>query len=140
MIFPITVFSFKKKTRRILGRYSKLSIEEMTLDECHDLFNNFLSVPLKKWYVAVENDTALMTILGKIHSKDKNAFNVINITSHTVSANQVKELKKLSDLLVKDENFIKALDSKNKTEFTKYLSNNKKVNDLYEKYFTIYGG
>lgn len=140
VIFPITVFSFKKKTIRILGRYSKLLIEEMTFDECHDLFNNFLSVPLKKWYVAVENDTALMTILGKIHSKDKNAFNVINITSHTVSANQVKELKKLSDLLVKDENIAKAFNSKNKKEFTKYLSNNKKVNDLYEKYFTIYGG
>lgn len=140
VIFPITVFSFKKKTRRILGRYSKLLIEEMTFDECYDLFNNFLSIPLKKWYVAVENDTALMTILGKIHSKDKNAFNFINITSHTVSANQVKELKKLSDLLVKDENIAEALNSKNKKEFTKNLSNNKKVNDLYEKYFTIYGG
>lgn len=140
VIFPITVFSFKKKRRRILRKYSKLLIEEMTLDECYDLFNNFLSVPLKKWYVAVENDTALMTILGKIHSKDNNAFNIINITSHTVSANQVKELKKLSDLLVKDENITKALDSKNKKEFIKYLSNNKKINDLYEKYFTIYGG
>ena len=140
VIFPITVFSFKKKTRRTLERYSKLLIEEMTFDECHDLFNNFLSVPLKKWYVAIENDTALMTILGKIHSKDKNAFNVINITSHTVSANQVKELKKLSDVLVEDENIAKSLNDKNKEEFTKYLSNNKKIKDLYERYFTIYGG
>jgi pyruvate,water dikinase len=139
-IFPITAFSFSKKIKMILSSYSKLPIEKMSFYECHDLFKDFLSVPLKKWYIAVENDTGLMTLLGKIHSKDKDAFNTINITSHTVSANQVKELKKLSDLLMKDDNIKNALISKNIDGFNKYLSDNKKAKDLYEKYFIIYGG
>ncbi|MCF7834368.1 MAG: hypothetical protein K9L98_03830 [Candidatus Pacebacteria bacterium] len=140
VIFPVTVFSFKKKIKKILRSYSKLPIDQMSLDECHELFQNFLSVPLKKWYIAVENDTALMTILGKIHLKDKDAFNTINITSHTVSANQVRELKKLSDLLVKDQNIAQAIISKNKEDFTQCLLNNKKLKDLYDRYFIIYGG
>jgi len=139
-IFPITAFSFKTKIKKILSEYSKLPIEKISFNKCNDLFKDFLSAPLKKWYVTVENDTALMTLLGKIYSKDKNAFNSINITSHTVSANQVRELKKLSDLLMSDGNIAKTLNGKNKNEFTKCLLNNKKANDLYEKYFITYGG
>lgn len=140
LFFPITVFSFKKNIKKILRRYSKISMDQMSFDECRDLFQNFLSVPLKKWYIAVENDTALMTILGKIHLKDKDVFNTIDITSHTVSANQVKELKKLSDLLVKDESLAKALFDKNKEDFDKCLLENKKLKDLYDNYFVTYGG
>lgn len=139
-IFPLTVFLFMKKTKKILAKYSKLSIEDISFEECNKIFRDLLSSPLKKWYIAVENDTVLMTLLGKIHTNGKDAFNAVNITSNTVSAKQVSELKKLSDLLMEDAYIAKALDLKNKEEFDKYLLMNEAAKCSYEKYFTVYGG
>jgi rifampicin phosphotransferase len=138
--FPFTAFYFKRRIKKILNKYSQLQIEKMSFNECRDLFQDFLSAPLKRWHVAVENDTGLMTLLGKIYAKDEKAFNAIKITSHTVSANQVRELKNLSDLLMSDKNIADALTNKNKNKFNDYLLANKQVKDSYDKYFNIYGG
>jgi pyruvate,water dikinase len=138
--FPLTVFSFKSWVKKQLGIYSRMPIAEMTLAECEKLFQGLLSVTLKKWYITVENDTALMTLMGKMHSKDKEIFNTIRITAHTVSASQIQELKDLSSLLMVDKEIAKAISEKSKDKFTEGLNANKKLKRHYDDYFVTYGG
>jgi rifampicin phosphotransferase len=140
IFFPITVFLFKNNIKKTLARYARISIEEMTYEECISLFYKLLKGPLTSWYIAVENDTALMTLLGKIHSTDKNSFNETRITSDTVSANQVVELKKMADVLMGDPHMSDAISNKDHIAFTKELSRNIVAQNTYNEYFVTYGG
>lgn len=140
IFFPITVFLFKNNIKKTLARYARISIEEMAYEECISLFYKLLKGPLTSWYIAVENDTALMTLLGKIHSTDKNSFNETRITSDTVSANQVKELKRMADVLMGDTEIANTVFNKNHQQFMKEISNNQSIRKIYEEYFVTYGG
>lgn len=138
--FPIIASNFKNWIKKQLDKYSSLPIAEMPFAECEKLFWGLVSGPLKRWYVTVENDTALMTLMGKIHSEDKEIFNLIRITAHTVSANQVKELKKMSSLLMADKKIVQAINEKSKEKFTQGLAANLPLKKNYEAYFATYGG
>jgi pyruvate,water dikinase len=140
ILFPITAYRFKIWIKKKLAYYSSQPIAEMSFSECEKLFKEIQSITLKKWYVTVENDTALMTVLGKMHSQDKGVFNSIRITTHTVSANQINELGNLSSLLMADRNIALAVDEKNKVRFLEGLAANKELNKIYTEYFTTYGG
>jgi len=140
ILFPITVYRFKIGIKKRLTYYSNQPIAEMSFSECEKLFKEIQSTTLKKWYVTVENDTALMTVLGKMHSQDKGVFNSIRITTHTVSANQINELGNLSSLLMADRNIALAVNEKNKVRFLEGLAANKELNKIYTEYFTTYGG
>lgn len=138
--FPVAVFRFKRSVRAALAKYSRLTIETMTFDECEALFRKLVSELLTRWYVAVENDTVLMTLLGRANSKSKDVFDLMSITSHTVSADQVKRVKQLADVLMEDEAVASAIHKKDSATFVGCLSANKKAREQYEEYFSIYGG
>jgi pyruvate,water dikinase len=138
--WPITVFLFKRNIKRKLHQYRKTSIESYDIEGCKREFQNLIHGPLRKWYITVENDTVLMTLLGRIHTQYSNNLTTERLTSRSVSADQVVELQELAIRLMGDSSIASTIVAKNKELFLELLERNSVLKDLYEQYFLIYGG
>lgn len=148
--FPIVLWkllTFKRVriafTQRVRNDFERLAHYPWTSATQGDLRNLWRTIEtnwLRRWYITVENDTALMTLLGwaekKFHPDQLQTF----LSLETPSVAQLREFHRQAKALCAVAPILGALKSQDQAAFSAALAAHPALASSWERYLATYGG
>lgn len=144
VIYKLFLFSRKmrdldREVRALLSEASNWPIQLLSEKEIQlkidFLFNGILS----KWYLTVENDTAMMTLFALI-SKGKSKLELLDFLDfHSVSTDQVAALEAIAKAVCAHDELFQSLKQEDEVVFKQQLSKYPELENQYQDYLSRFG-
>ncbi len=127
IILPFKINYFKYKIKKRLDYYYSLNWNEMSSDELISNLNLIKKEFIKPWHITIENDFLLMSWLGYIKKKQKEEHLYSSLAFISGNSEQLFQLKRISKMIMEDEDLEKNLNSLNTYSFLNELNKNLKI-------------
>ncbi|MBP9548471.1 MAG: hypothetical protein KBE86_04900 [Chitinophagales bacterium] len=140
LFFPITLWQFTKATNKILNQSINILKKKQTNASCLQYLEKLETGILRKWYITVENDTILMTILGK-QSKTTNPQRINEVLqSKTKSGDQLIALHLLAKDILNNSVLTSHLEQNDIIGFKFSLNTLPSLQQMWSDYILQFGG
>lgn len=138
--FDQTIGTFRKQLKKTFDAYAAKDISQLTVSQTQRELKRLVNGILRKWYLTVENDTVMMTLLNKLTKNKPEEAKQSLFEFHSASIDQLKALTTLSKELCSISELEQALTKENKSEFFHHLQQHPSLKKQYEDYLKNYGG
>ena len=145
VIWKLAMFSYQRKKfeQRVRQDFQTLHAQQwnhLSTQELMSLWSQLEQSWLRKWYITVENDTALMTLLGWAEKKFSDEIMQDYLSMDTPSVAQIRAFHYQAKRLCGDPSIKKALQELDPQAFEAALHNLADQGKAWHAYLAEYGG
>lgn len=139
-VYGITSAHFKMSVKKHSSWLRHHDFENLTYEQCIELFESLNKKLLRRWYITLENDFFVMTYLGILKKilGEKNLQQVLVFPSKATE--QVSSLASLSRQMSEHKTLWQAVESENDEIFNNELPHHPEINAALQSYLHTFGG